>query len=65
MEILEVVGFGALNVDKIFKVPRIAGGDEESFISEEKCCSAGGSAANTIVGLSRLGIKTGYIGKHS
>ncbi len=63
METTEVVGFGALNVDKIFKVPRIAGKDEESFILKEKCIAAGGSAANTIVGLSRLGIKTGYIGK--
>jgi ribokinase len=58
----DVVGFGALNVDKLFHVNRIARGGEESFIlsiSE----AAGGSAANTIVGLARLGIKTGFIGK--
>jgi len=58
----DVVGFGALNVDKLFKVNKIAGREEESFIvkSKESC---GGSAANTIVGLARLELKTGYIGK--
>jgi len=57
-----VVGFGALNVDKLFKVDRIAHAEEESFvISEEEVC--GGSAANTIVGLARLGVNVGFIGK--
>ena len=58
----DVVGFGALNVDKLFKVNRIAGAEEESFIKthEESC---GGSAANTMVGLARLGCKVGFIGK--
>jgi len=58
----DVVGFGALNVDKLCHVNKIARGGEESFIlsiSE----AAGGSAANTIVGLARLGIKTGFVGK--
>jgi ribokinase len=58
----DVIGFGALNVDKLCHVSKIACGGEESFIlsiSE----AAGGSAANTIVGLARLGIKTGFIGK--
>ena len=58
----QVVGFGALNVDKLFKVNRIACAEEESFIGahEESC---GGSAANTAVGLARLGVKVGFIGK--
>ncbi len=57
-----VVGFGALNVDKLFKVERLAHAEEESFvISQEEVC--GGSAANTIVGLARLGVKTGFVGK--
>ncbi len=57
-----VVGFGALNVDKLFKVDRLAHAEEESFvISEEEIC--GGSAANTIVGLARLGGAVGFIGK--
>lgn len=61
-KIFDAVGFGALNVDKLFKVNRIAGADEEGFIidCEESC---GGSAANTIVGLARLGCKVSFIGK--
>ncbi len=31
----DVVGFGALNVDKLFKVNRIAAAEEESFIQEQ------------------------------
>ena len=58
----DVVGFGALNVDKLFRVNRIAGAEEESFVQEQdEAC--GGSAANTIVGLARLGCKVGFIGK--
>jgi len=58
----DVVGFGALNVDTLFKVDRLAGAEEESHIqgSTQTC---GGSAANTIVGLARLGCKVGFIGK--
>ena len=58
----DVVGFGALNVDTLLKVDKIAGAEEESFIHDytEAC---GGSAANTIVGLARLGCKVGFIGK--
>jgi ribokinase len=58
----EVIGFGALNVDKLYSVGNIAGEDEESFIKSETS-TPGGSAANTIVGLSRLGCSTSIIGK--
>jgi ribokinase len=62
MKALDVVGFGALNVDKLFKVNKIVAADEEGFITDcEEAC--GGSAANTIVGLARLGCKVGFIGK--
>ncbi len=57
-----VLGFGALNLDRIYYVDRIVRPDEEGFISSTEN-HPGGSAANTIVGLSRLGTKTGYIGK--
>jgi len=58
----DVVGFGALNVDKLFKVNRLAGAEEESSIlTHSETC--GGSAANTIVGLSRVGCKVGFVGK--
>ena len=58
----EVIGFGALNVDKLYSVDKIVSHDEESFIKGETD-SPGGSAANTIVGLARLGCSTSIIGK--
>jgi len=58
----DVIGFGALNVDKLFSVNKIASAEEESFI-EAYSETPGGSAANTIVGLARLGCKVGFIGK--
>jgi ribokinase len=58
----DVVGFGALNVDKLFKVNCIAHAEEESHIeNQQETC--GGSAANTMVGLARLGCKVGFVGK--
>jgi ribokinase len=58
----DVVGFGALNIDTLLKVDKIASAEEESFIHDytEVC---GGSAANTMVGLARLGCKVGFVGK--
>ena len=58
----EVIGFGALNVDKLYSVENIVGADEESFIKSQTD-TPGGSAANTIVGLARLGVDTSIIGK--
>lgn len=62
MTTFDVIGFGALNVDKLFKVSKIAEPDEESFViaSQETC---GGSAANTAIALARLNCKVGFIGK--
>jgi ribokinase len=62
MSRFDVVGFGALNVDKLFKVNRIAAKEEESLITGFAETS-GGSAANTVVGLARLGCKVGFVGK--
>ncbi len=62
MTCFDVIGFGALNVDRLFKVNRLAKAEQESFVIDYKE-SCGGSAANTIVGLARLGCKVGYIGK--
>ena len=58
----DVIGFGALNIDTLLKVDKLAFAEEESIIQDyaEVC---GGSAANTIVGLARLGNKVGFIGK--
>jgi len=62
MSKFDVVGFGALNVDKLFKVNGIAVAEGESFATDfaETC---GGSAANTVVGLARLGCRVGFVGK--
>lgn len=58
---MDVIGIGALNFDRLYMVEKIAGAG-----SEEKARSVveapGGSAANTIAGLSRLGARTGFIG---
>lgn len=64
MKKFDIVGFGALNVDKLYNVNKITCEDEESYITDFNR-SCGGSAANTVIGLSRLGMKTGFIGKVS
>ena len=53
---LDVVGFGALNLDKLYRVNKIAEAGEEAFV-RSLTVSPGGSAANTMVGLARLGAK--------
>ena len=62
MSKLDAIGFGALNVDNLFKVNRIAAAEEESFVVDHSV-ACGGSAANTMVALARLGCKVGFIGK--
>jgi ribokinase len=57
-----VIGFGALNLDKITFVDKIPGPDEEGFVRSVEW-HPGGSAPNTVVGLHRLGIRGGLIGK--
>ena len=58
---LEVIGLGALNYDVLYAVERIAKGGEEVGITDVKK-APGGSAANTIVALARLGVDTGFVG---
>ena len=60
MNNIEVIGLGALNIDNIYQVERILE-DGESVIKESGLFP-GGSAANTIYGLSKLGVKAGFIG---
>jgi ribokinase len=62
MKQFDVIGFGALNVDKLFHVNAIAHAEEERFV-KNFTEAAGGSAANTIAGLARLNCRTGFIGK--
>lgn len=49
-----------MNLDRVCQVERLTV-DEETIITEFNLCP-GGSAANTIYGLAKLGIKTGFIG---
>ncbi len=58
---VEIIGIGALNMDRLYLVERIAEPGEEIRV-DEVSEQPGGSAANTIVGLARLGIQTGFIG---
>lgn len=56
----DVIGLGAMNMDNIFLVPEIAADNEVTARLAGKF--PGGSAANTIYALGRLGLKTGFIG---
>jgi len=60
--LVDIVGVGALNWDRLLKVDRLAGSDEEVVVTkvEEE---AGGSAANTVAGLGRFGVSCGFIGR--
>jgi ribokinase len=79
---VDVIGFGALNLDVIYRVPSLEGlpvpPGSERFLPEAEMdglsarleelggppasVSAGGSAANTIFALRRMGFLTGYVG---
>jgi len=57
---IEITGLGAINIDLLYKVERILD-DGETTVTEAKS-SPGGSAANTIYGLAKLGVSTGFTG---
>ncbi|MFC1866359.1 carbohydrate kinase family protein [Chloroflexota bacterium] len=60
MTIKRVIGLGALNLDKIYKVERIL--EDGETLVEEAGLYPGGSAANSIYGLAKLGVSSGFIG---
>lgn len=60
MNNIEVVGLGALNTDHIYQVERILV-DGEAVVNDSTM-SPGGSAANTIYGLARIRVNTGFAG---
>ena len=60
MSKIEVIGLGALNIGHIYKVEHILG-DGEAVVSEAESFP-GGSAANTVYGLAKLGVNTGFSG---
>ncbi len=57
---IKVVGLGALNMDYLYQVERIITDGET--VGNEPILSPGGSAANTIYGLAKLGVNTGFTG---
>lgn len=57
---IKVIGIGALNLDRLYLVNKIIYDGEAPV--KEAVLSPGGSAANTIFALAKLGIKTGFIG---
>ncbi len=57
--IKKVIGFGALNVDNIFKVENLSLAENPAFPIDVQ---AGGNAANTIAALAKIGIPCGFVG---
>jgi len=57
---IQVVGVGALNIDHIYKVASIL--DDGEAVVEGAESFPGGSAANTIHGLGKLGVSAGFSG---
>lgn len=56
----DIIGIGALNVDYAYKVDEIIGDDEINIKDYQKF--GGGSSANTIYGLAKLGVSCGFVG---
>lgn len=57
---IDVVGFGAMNIDHLCQVKELVVDGEQSVTGFESI--PGGSAANTIYGLAKLDVKTGFVG---
>ncbi len=57
---IDVIGLGALNIDRIYLASHTL--DNSEAVVTEAGSFPGGSAANTIYGLARLGVTTGFIG---
>ena len=62
MKILDIISIGAVLLDINASVERFPGVDDEVFVPDIMM-SGGGSAANIAIACSRLGLKSGFIGK--
>jgi len=60
MNAFEIVGFGAMNIDQLYQVDETVADGEQLVV--DFVSTPGGSAANTIYSLAKLGMKTGFIG---
>ncbi len=56
----DVMGLGALNVDRIYSVPHVL--TDGAQLIDEVAVDAGGSSANTIYALAKLGLRCGFLG---
>jgi sugar/nucleoside kinase (ribokinase family) len=59
---LDVLGLGTCNADFLMNVTRFSGADDEVDV-EKLRVSLGGSAANFVVGVSRLGLNSGIMAR--
>jgi ribokinase len=57
---LEIIGMGAMNLDQLYLVERVLA-DGEIAVTDF-ASQAGGSAANTVCGLAKLGVSAGFVG---
>jgi ribokinase len=60
MASIDVVGFGAMNMDHLYRVNELVVDGEQLVGGIESL--PGGSAANTVYGLAKLGVKAGFVG---
>ena len=60
MPAFDVIGLGALNVDRIYSVPRVV--TDGAQMIDEVAVDAGGCSANTAYALAKLGLHCGFLG---
>jgi ribokinase len=60
MASIDIVGFGAMNIDHMYRVDELVVDGEQLVGGIESL--PGGSAANTVYGLAKLGLKAGFVG---
>ncbi len=60
MRAFDIVGCGALNLDELYRVQKLLDDDEGEVVFAG--AYPGGSAANTIYALAKLGLRTGFLG---
>jgi len=60
MPAFDVIGIGALNIDRIYSVPQVV--TDGAQLIDEVAVDAGGCSANTTYALARLGLHCGFLG---
>jgi ribokinase len=56
----DVIGLGALNVDRVYSVPQVV--TDGAQLIDEVAVDAGGCSANTAYALAKLGLRCGFLG---